>query len=1319
MSHRRVQVLNIKTKNGTENQCKRKDVKIVEEKRQLTRRPSDHAMPPILGNDFRLILNHWDNLKNNKDDNTKKRTFTTSKHLPYILPQQPNLNKNQIDEIMNNSVSANVDCQQNFTEYQCGVIVKDFCEPLSHKDSNKDIQYLAKFKNENLVDYNLFNQVYDKFNFQPQLNMNEISNLKSGVLKHLTKNFSYVHDSPRSHDTDSVISGLVTTKFITSTAKSIPILNTKSTNVQQNKMNDELVIAAAESYEAEGSGGDVNSKQQCIEGKKVFTDPADIKDLNVEEVFREVNEEHGKLTNTSGFLFKNQSNILVTMDNKFEANKEIIDPHKPNMIVVSQPEKLRWGASKKVSQAIDLELEYHYHRRARTEEFPVTSNEQTGKLFKINNLRLYSDHKRAKTEECQGSNSKSFLVNAANKSLSEVEVSTGSKVKEMNKLKKRYHFEKPDEPDLNLTTVNPKINENLISTNNTYKILSETENNTDNQNSSDYIYTACSENQNFNEYQNLVNEIHTKVPENRNFNENQYSPIFSGIKITESKENHNKNSKSAKVEENKNFAEHQFLLSANGSNFFDNGNFNKNLVSTTSSNTIFPEKEILTKIVSKINSIENTKVNDESDFFDPIKSRNSNSKENSVLGYNTMVSRNTKESDAVSSNYMLKDKETTLSINENSDSVTSFVDFTKLSESPVPEEYTDFNNFNSIINSENSFNINAAETAINDAENVVLASRASQIVLTNTHIPQKIDKNGFCIPVEAYNKEEHLPGTVITETYMSGVDVFADENPNNREKHILNFSSLIDIPQAPKPLIHYQTHPLTSTQAETAREKRMKFLKVKEKEKKHRQNTNTSKIKSTSKNVFDNGQSYLLAKILKKNEKSSKVGSKNFDPSSEKDIKEFQKIYSILPDVENNSDSKSSKLPLSKHNSQQKVSVWRPGGMGNQKLEEFMRNRQRAKLIGKSSFLKKSVAEDEFGFPDINESDTLKFGKSFNGSRSLNLPNIDIKSYRNSIVLPSKIPRTPKAYRIKQICSHLYDKIEDDTINTADSEHGLKCSFLEDFIALDKREGQLLENQRNRIIRSSDFLDTEVEELNPQQILDMVWRGYKYLNSLEAPVLESQTVHNILSLAACYNYNMDDCTVEIKKVVAKLPRQSFVVLKAIIAHFKRLSAMSNTDITKGLGSLFGPILLPRLNFKPKNISVIKIETENCSMNSLENLNSLSTKQSYSSLSEKSVHLNSNSVLSEIPGIEKFPLSRVRSPLPLLVRDSLTTNRSQKILLTTVENITEIDTQFLTKRQVFAELYLTELALCSSATCLELMIKSFSSTFAFNTYNTVY
>ncbi|KAJ3222001.1 hypothetical protein HK099_002818 [Clydaea vesicula] len=1246
MSHRRVQVLNIKTKNGTENQCKRKDVKIVEEKRQLTRRPSDHAMPPILGNDFRLILNHWDNLKNNKDDNTKKRTFTTSKHLPYILPQQPNLNKNQIDEIMNNSVSANVDCQQNFTEYQCGVNVKDFCEPLSHKDSNKDIQYLAKFKNENLVDYNLFNQVYDKFNFQPQLNMNEISNLKSGVLKHLTKNFSYIHDSPRSHDTDSVISGLVTTKFITSTAKSIPILNTKSTNVQQNKMNDELVIAAAESYEAEGSGGDVYSKKQCIEGKKVFTDPANIKDLNVEEVFREVNEEHGKLTNTSGFLFKNQSNILVTMDNKFEANKEIIDPHKPNMIVVSQPEKLRWGASKKVSQAIDLELEYHYHRRARTEEFPVTSNEQTGKLFKINNLRLYSDHKRAKTEECQGSNSKSFLVNAANKSLSEVEVSTGSKVKEMNKLKKRYHFEKPDEPDLNLTTVNPKINENLISTNNTYKILSETENNTDNQNSSDYIYTACSENQNFNEYQNLVNEIHTKVPENRNFNENQYSPIFSGIKITESKENHNKNSKSAKVEENKNFAEHQFLLSANGSNFFDNGNFNKNLVSTTSSNTIFPEKEILTKIVSKINSIENTKVNDESDFFDPIKSRNSNSKENSVLGYNTMVSRNTKESDAVSSNYMLKDIETTLSINENSDSVTSFVDFTKLSESPVPEEYTDFNNFNSIINSENSFNINAAETAINDAENVVLASRASQIVLTNTHIPQKIDKNSFCIPVEAYNKEEHLPGTVITETYMSGVDVFADENPNNREKHILNFSSLIDIPQAPKPLIHYQTHPLTSTQAETAREKRMKFLKVKEKEKKHRQNTNTSKIKSTSKNVFDNGQSYLLAKILKKNEKSSKVGSKNFDPSSEKDIKEFQKIYSMLPDVENNSDSKSSKLPLSKHNSQQKVSVWRPGGMGNQKLEEFMRNRQRAKLIGKSSFLKKSVAEDEFGFPDIN---------------------------------------------------------------------GLR----ENFIALDIREGQLLENQRNRIIRSSDFLDTEVEELNPQQILDMVWRGYKYLNSLEAPVLESQTVHNILSLAACYNYNMDDCTVEIKKVVAKLPRQSFVVLKAIIAHFKRLSAMSNTDITKGLGSLFGPILLPRLNFKPKNISVIKIETENCSMNSLENLNSLSTKQSYSSLSEKSVHLNSNSVLSEIPGIEKFPLSRVRSPLPLLVRDSLTTNRSQKILLTTVENITEIDTQFLTKRQVFAELYLTELALCSSATCLELMIKSFSSTFAFNTYNTVY
>jgi hypothetical protein len=98
--------------------------------------------------------------------------------------------------------------------------------------------------------------------------------------------------------------------------------------------------------------------------------------------------------------------------------------------------------------------------------------------------------------------------------------------------------------------------------------------------------------------------------------------------------------------------------------------------------------------------------------------------------------------------------------------------------------------------------------------------------------------------------------------------------------------------------------------------------------------------------------------------------------------------------------------------------------------------------------------------------------------------------------------------------------------------------------------------------------------------IEIFWRSYKYLNSLEDPILDKESVGKILYAAACFKG--EEVVVELQKVVARMPKASFLILKSTVNHFARLGSYAGGRVRDTLGSVFGSAM-----FRTTNVRISK------------------------------------------------------------------------------------------------------------------------------------
>jgi hypothetical protein len=98
--------------------------------------------------------------------------------------------------------------------------------------------------------------------------------------------------------------------------------------------------------------------------------------------------------------------------------------------------------------------------------------------------------------------------------------------------------------------------------------------------------------------------------------------------------------------------------------------------------------------------------------------------------------------------------------------------------------------------------------------------------------------------------------------------------------------------------------------------------------------------------------------------------------------------------------------------------------------------------------------------------------------------------------------------------------------------------------------------------------------------IEIFWRSYKYLNSLEDPILDKESIGKILNAAAyCKG---DEAVTEMRKVVARMPKASFLILKSTVSHFARLGTFTGGRVKETLGAVFGSAM-----FRTANVCISK------------------------------------------------------------------------------------------------------------------------------------
>ncbi|KAJ3279645.1 hypothetical protein HK104_001268 [Borealophlyctis nickersoniae] len=175
--------------------------------------------------------------------------------------------------------------------------------------------------------------------------------------------------------------------------------------------------------------------------------------------------------------------------------------------------------------------------------------------------------------------------------------------------------------------------------------------------------------------------------------------------------------------------------------------------------------------------------------------------------------------------------------------------------------------------------------------------------------------------------------------------------------------------------------------------------------------------------------------------------------------------------------------------------------------------------------------------------------------------------------------------------AHVFVKLTESETDPAQAReddmplHTVKHTFLNDFVALDARHTAVKDNEAELALRDVNAIGARlVQEVNPLDAVEFVWNLHRYLRTISAPPITPEVSAGMLHIV---EFGEDDETraADMQEIVSDLPRDQYVLLKAIVGHLYRISHLAPYTITRGLSSVFGPLLFTSPNgLRPRPVS---------------------------------------------------------------------------------------------------------------------------------------
>ncbi|KAJ1547761.1 hypothetical protein HK405_004995 [Cladochytrium tenue] len=149
--------------------------------------------------------------------------------------------------------------------------------------------------------------------------------------------------------------------------------------------------------------------------------------------------------------------------------------------------------------------------------------------------------------------------------------------------------------------------------------------------------------------------------------------------------------------------------------------------------------------------------------------------------------------------------------------------------------------------------------------------------------------------------------------------------------------------------------------------------------------------------------------------------------------------------------------------------------------------------------------------------------------------------------------------------------------------HQRKIMFLNDFIVTEKMATHRAINALHQGSRSLEA-NLAVDKMTDEQVVQMAWNLYQYIRGFGCGLFEKDTARSIIESIEDAEDDEEQQVFEIKRIVAKLPKERFVSAKAILSHLARISEGHE----RRASAVFAPLVF-RLPCR-RRVSVIELES---------------------------------------------------------------------------------------------------------------------------------
>ncbi|KAI9342275.1 hypothetical protein BDR26DRAFT_859488 [Obelidium mucronatum] len=177
-----------------------------------------------------------------------------------------------------------------------------------------------------------------------------------------------------------------------------------------------------------------------------------------------------------------------------------------------------------------------------------------------------------------------------------------------------------------------------------------------------------------------------------------------------------------------------------------------------------------------------------------------------------------------------------------------------------------------------------------------------------------------------------------------------------------------------------------------------------------------------------------------------------------------------------------------------------------------------------------------------------------------------IPLFKPKPILPQRLDTTPAVEKF------LATIPSDDPVKAM---HCLRTQFVKDFAVLEDRAVKEYQNFWDMRVRNTDIVaHFSLKPYSLAETTQMAWQSYKFLRSLENPIFEYDVAKRLLIVVET-DWSMQDKLFEIQKMVAKLPKETFLILKSTLTHLCRICVVQKSDhhLFRPLSNVFAPVMM--------------------------------------------------------------------------------------------------------------------------------------------------